>query len=112
MGMIVRNVIHWPEVFLPEITFCVAKLLCLGIMFLGIRLSILAVAKIGAGLSTEFTKLKTALDEAVFYRAFGSHDCGRCQLSAGHPLSGSHPESYPVLNSGREDTPIPFLIDS
>jgi uncharacterized integral membrane protein (TIGR00698 family) len=47
LGMILRNVINFPKIFEPGFKFCVAKLLRLGIIFLGIRLSILAVAKIG-----------------------------------------------------------------
>lgn len=48
LGMLVRNMVRLPQIFEPGILFCVKKLLRLGIMFLGIRLSILAVAKIGA----------------------------------------------------------------
>ena len=47
LGMLLRNVIKFPKIFEPGFKFCVAKLLRLGIIFLGIRLSILAVAKIG-----------------------------------------------------------------
>lgn len=46
-GMLARNIIKFPKVFEPGFKFCVAKLLRLGIIFLGIRLSILVVAKIG-----------------------------------------------------------------
>jgi uncharacterized integral membrane protein (TIGR00698 family) len=47
LGMLLRNIIKFPKIFEPGFKFCVAKLLRLGIIFLGIRLSILAVAKIG-----------------------------------------------------------------
>jgi uncharacterized integral membrane protein (TIGR00698 family) len=46
-GIVLRNVIRFPAVFEPGFKFCVAKILRLGIMFLGIRLSILAVLRIG-----------------------------------------------------------------
>ncbi len=46
-GMLARNIIKFPKIFEPGFKFCVAKLLRLGIIFLGIRLSILAIAKIG-----------------------------------------------------------------
>ncbi len=46
-GMLARNTIKFPKIFEPGFKFCVAKLLRLGIIFLGIRLSIMAVAKIG-----------------------------------------------------------------
>ncbi len=47
LGMLLRNIIKFPKIFEPGFKFCVAKLLRLGIIFLGIRLSILAVVKIG-----------------------------------------------------------------
>ncbi|UCF97441.1 MAG: putative sulfate exporter family transporter [Spirochaetaceae bacterium] len=47
-GMIVRNLITFPGLFNVGFKFCVAKLLRLGIILLGIRLSIVSVAQIGA----------------------------------------------------------------
>ena len=47
LGMLLRNNIPFPKIFEPGFKFCVAKVLRLGIIFLGIRLSILAIAKIG-----------------------------------------------------------------
>jgi uncharacterized integral membrane protein (TIGR00698 family) len=47
LGMATRNIFRLPAIFEPGISFCVKKLLRLGIIFLGIRLSIMAVAKIG-----------------------------------------------------------------
>ena len=47
LGMVIRNIIRFPKIFEPGFKFCVAKLLRLGIILLGIRLSILAIAKIG-----------------------------------------------------------------
>ncbi|MBN2552738.1 MAG: putative sulfate exporter family transporter [Spirochaetales bacterium] len=47
LGILLRNIIKFPKIFEPGFKFCVAKLLRLGIIFLGIRLSILAIAKIG-----------------------------------------------------------------
>jgi len=46
-GMVVRNIIPLPPIFEKGIQFCVKKLLRLGIIFLGIRLSIMAIARIG-----------------------------------------------------------------
>ena len=46
-GMLARNLIRFPPLFEIGFKFCVAKLLKLGIILLGIKLSILAVAKIG-----------------------------------------------------------------
>jgi len=48
LGLIVRNIFHVPEVCQPGIKFTVKKLLKLGIILMGIRLSILAVLKIGS----------------------------------------------------------------
>jgi len=48
LGMSVRNIFRIPETFEPGINFCVQKLLRLGIMLLGLRLSIMTAAKIGA----------------------------------------------------------------
>ena len=48
LGLIIRNTIKLPMIFGPGITFGLKKLLRLGIILLGIRLSIFAVLKIGA----------------------------------------------------------------
>lgn len=48
LGMLVRNMIGLAAVFSPGITFCLKKLLRLGIILLGIRLSIVDVLEIGA----------------------------------------------------------------
>ena len=48
LGMLVRNTIGLSELFNPGITFCLKKLLRLGIILLGIRLSIVDVLEIGA----------------------------------------------------------------
>lgn len=48
VGMLLRNVIAIPAAFVPGISFGVRKLLRLGIILMGIRLSIFDVLKIGA----------------------------------------------------------------
>ena len=48
MGIIVRNTVGLSAVFAPGVTFCLKKLLRLGIILLGIRLSIGDVLEIGA----------------------------------------------------------------
>ncbi len=48
LGIIIRNVIHIPQSFQPGIGFGLKKLLRLGIILMGIRLSIFDVLKIGA----------------------------------------------------------------
>lgn len=47
LGLFFRNLFRLPESFQPGIKFCLEKLLRLGIVLLGIRLSIFAVFKIG-----------------------------------------------------------------
>lgn len=47
LGMVIRNIFRLPAVFEAGINFCINKLLRFGIILLGIRLSIMAVAKIG-----------------------------------------------------------------
>jgi uncharacterized integral membrane protein (TIGR00698 family) len=48
LGLAVGNLVRLPAVFRPGISFGVRKLLRLGIILMGIRLSILAVLRIGA----------------------------------------------------------------
>ncbi|MBI2846695.1 MAG: putative sulfate exporter family transporter [Chloroflexi bacterium] len=48
IGILVRNVFSVPTLFTPGISFCLRKLLRLGIILMGIRLSIYDAAKIGA----------------------------------------------------------------
>jgi uncharacterized integral membrane protein (TIGR00698 family) len=47
LGMLVRNTVGLSAVFAPGVTFCLKKLLRLGIILLGIRLSIIEVLEIG-----------------------------------------------------------------
>ena len=47
LGMTIRNTIHLPKSFEPGIKFCLTKLLRLGIILMGIQLSIITVARIG-----------------------------------------------------------------
>jgi len=43
VGILIRNVFGIPAIFNPGINFCLKKLLRLGIILMGIRLSIFAV---------------------------------------------------------------------
>ncbi|MFX0116390.1 MAG: putative sulfate exporter family transporter, partial [Candidatus Hodarchaeota archaeon] len=47
-GILIRNIFAVPAFFIPGINFCLRKLLRLGIILMGIRLSIFAVLEIGA----------------------------------------------------------------
>ena len=48
IGIIIRNTVTIPAIFNPGIIFCLNKVLRLGIMLMGIRLSFFAILKIGA----------------------------------------------------------------
>jgi uncharacterized integral membrane protein (TIGR00698 family) len=48
LGIAVRNTVGVPALFLPGINFCLRKLLRLGIILMGIKLSVFDVLKIGA----------------------------------------------------------------
>jgi len=108
IGMIVRNVIHWPAIFLPGITFCVAKLLRLGIMFLGIRLSILAVAKIGAVavLVVVFCIASGIAISLLFARIFGVADRLGTLIAAGTGICGVSAiiATSPAIGAKEEET--------
>jgi len=106
LGMIVRNIFKLPSIFEPGIKFCVAKLLRLGIMFLGIRLSILAVAKIGAVavlvvvvciasgilISQVLAKLFGVSDRLGTLIAAGTGICGVSAIVATSPAIGAKEE--------------------
>ncbi|MFC1951703.1 YeiH family protein [Chloroflexota bacterium] len=47
-GILVRNIFSVPVIFSPGINYCLKKLLRLGIILMGIRLSIFSVLKIGS----------------------------------------------------------------
>jgi len=47
-GIVLRNTLTIPQIFMPGISFSIKKLLRLGIILMGIRLSIFDVLKIGA----------------------------------------------------------------
>ena len=48
LGLLIRNLVPLPEIVKPGIKFAVAKLLRLGIIFVGIKLSFMDVLKLGA----------------------------------------------------------------
>ncbi len=48
LGLLIRNLVPLPESVKPGIKFAVAKLLRLGIIFVGIKLSLMDVVKLGA----------------------------------------------------------------
>ncbi len=99
LGLILRNTIKIPESMYPGISFCLAKMLRLGIILVGIRLSIFAVLKIGAlavgivfvcicvgCLFTIFVALKLNLPERLgTLIAVGTGICGATAIVATGP---------------------------
>ena len=47
-GLLIRNLVRWSENFKPGLHFCVTKILRLGIIFVGIKLSFWDMLKLGA----------------------------------------------------------------
>ncbi|MDP2659571.1 MAG: putative sulfate exporter family transporter [Dehalococcoidia bacterium] len=114
LGLVVRNVIHVPEAFQPGVGFCLRKVLRLGIIMMGIRLSILDAARIGAwgipivlvaittGLvaTTYFTRLIKLSERLGVLIAVGTSICGVSAIAATAPAIGAKDEevAYAVAN--------------
>ena len=85
-GMVVRNLIPFPSVFETGFTFSVSKLLRLGIIFLGIRLSIVAMARIGlVAIAAVFVCIASSIAITTIIAGFayaedikGYSDCNVC----------------------------------
>jgi len=114
VGILIRNVFGVPTIFNPGINFCLKKLLRLGIILMGIRLSIFAVLKIGAwgipivivcvlaGLmtTTYFGRLLKLPDRLVTLIAVGTGICGVSAIVATAPGINAKDEevTYAVAN--------------
>ncbi|MFC2038831.1 YeiH family protein [Chloroflexota bacterium] len=113
-GILIKNLIGVHPVFQPGINCCLKKLLRLGIILMGIRLSIFAVLKIGvwgipivivcilAGLvvTTYFTRLLKLPERLGTLIAVGTSICGASAIVAAAPgIDASDEEvSYAVAN--------------
>lgn len=108
LGMVVRNGVRLPALFLPGIKFCLAKLLRLGIIFLGIRLSVMAVARIGAvSLAIAAVCVLTGLIAASWLsRAFGVGSRLGTLIAAGTSICGVSAivATSPCINAREEET--------
>ncbi len=108
LGMVVRNVVQLPSIFLPGIKFCLAKLLRLGIIFLGIRLSVMALARIGAvSLVIAVICVITGLAAASWLaRAFGVESRLGTLIAAGTSICGVSAivAVSPCINAREEET--------
>lgn len=113
-GILIRNIFAVPTFFIPGINFCLRKLLRLGIMLMGIRLSIFAVAEIGAwgipivvvcvlaGLvvTSYFGRLLKLPDRLATLIAVGTGICGASAIVATAPGINAKDEevTYAVAN--------------
>ena len=113
-GILVRNLLSVPAIFTPGINFCLKKLLRLGIILMGIRLSIFAVLKIGAwgipiivvciltGLvvTTYFGRLLKLPERLSTLIAVGTGICGASAIVATAPGINAKDEevTYAVAN--------------
>ena len=113
-GILIRNIFTVPAFFIPGINFCLRKLLRLGIMLMGIRLSIFAVVEIGAwgipivvvcvlaGLvvTSYFGRLLKLPDRLATLIAVGTGICGASAIVATAPGINAKDEevTYAVAN--------------
>ncbi|MDP2919958.1 MAG: putative sulfate exporter family transporter [Dehalococcoidia bacterium] len=113
-GILVRNLFTMPPLFLPGIGFCLKKILRLGIILMGIRLSIFDVLKIGAwgipivvvavisGLvvTSYFGRLLKLPDRLATLIAVGTSICGVSAIVATAPGINAKDEevTYAIAN--------------
>lgn len=114
LGILLRNLILIPTIFIPGINFSVKKLLRLGIILMGIRLSIFDVLKIGAWgipivliciltglvLTIYFSRLLRIPERLATLIAVGTGICGVSAIVATAPGINAKDEevSYAVAN--------------
>ncbi|MFC1872640.1 YeiH family protein [Chloroflexota bacterium] len=113
-GILVRNLIGLSAIFNPGISFCLKKLLRLGIILMGIRLSIFAVLNIGFwGIPIVITCVVSGLVLTIFFGrllkipdrlatlvAVGTGICGATAIVATAPAIDAKEEevAYAVAN--------------
>lgn len=114
IGLVVGNAVAIPPAFAPGVAFCLTKLLRLGIIMMGIRLSIFDAARIGAWgipivliciitglvLTTYFTRLLRLSDRLGTLMAVGTSICGATAIVATAPAIGAKDQevAYAVAN--------------
>ncbi len=114
IGLLVGNVVAIPPSFAPGVSFCLTKLLRLGIIMMGIRLSIFDAARIGAWgvpiviiciltglvLTTYFTRLLHLPDRLGTLMAVGTSICGATAIVATAPAIEAKEQevAYAVAN--------------
>lgn len=114
VGLLVGNAITVPAFFAPGISFCLTKVLRLGIIVMGLRLSIFDAARIGAWgipivviciltglvLTTYFTRLLRLPDRLGILMAVGTSICGVTAIVATAPVIEAEDQevAYAVAN--------------
>lgn len=114
IGLVAGNAISIPVSFAPGVSFCLTKVLRLGIIIMGIRLSVFDAARIGvhgipivlicilAGLvlTTYFTRLLRLPDRLGTLLAVGTSICGVTAIVAAAPAIKAKDEeiAYAVAN--------------
>ncbi len=106
LGILIRNTVGMPDLFRPGITFCLKKLLRLGIILMGIRMSIFSVAKIGIlAVGIVIVCISTGIVVTIFVTrrlklsdklgtliAVGTGICGISAIAATAPAIGAKDE--------------------
>jgi uncharacterized integral membrane protein (TIGR00698 family) len=114
VGLVVGNTVPMPAAVGPGVSFCLAKVLRLGIIMMGIRLSLFDAARIGAWgipivlaciitglvLTTYFTRLLKLPDRLGTLMAVGTSICGASAIVAIAPAIEAEDEevAYAVAN--------------
>jgi len=114
IGLLAGNVAAIPPSFAPGVSFCLTKLLRLGIIMIGIRLSVFDAARIGAWgipivvicvltglvLTTYFTRMLRLPDRLGTLMAVGTSICGATAIVATAPAIGAKDQevAYAVAN--------------
>lgn len=114
IGLVVGNLTRVPAFFTPGVSFCLTRLLRLGIILMGIRLSVFDAARIGAWgipivlvcivtglvLTTYFTRLLRLPDRLGTLMAVGTSICGATAIVAAAPVLQAEDEevAYAVAN--------------
>jgi uncharacterized integral membrane protein (TIGR00698 family) len=114
IGLVAGNAIAIPPAFAPGISFCLTRLLRLGIILMGIRLSIFDAARIGMWgvpivliciltglvLTLYFTRLLGLPDRLGTLMAVGTSICGASAIVAAAPAIGAEDRevTYAVAN--------------
>jgi uncharacterized integral membrane protein (TIGR00698 family) len=113
-GILIRNIFTVPAIFNPGTSFCLKKLLRLGIILMGIRLSIFAVLRIGAWgipivivcilaglvITIYFSRFLKIPDRLATLIAVGTGICGASAIVATAPGINAKDEevTYAVAN--------------